>query len=191
MMKNLLWTIVACLVALHAQAMEYETQFEDDHVRIGKAQIGPYEEFSHRAHYPQVLIALKGGALQSVEVDGKVTELPTGVPVYREADAKEERSRNDSSEPIELVVVQLKNSPPVTTNKKEHSHDLFLSVKLNCPTSPELQEFVQSIPPADYQSVGYEDWKMSFLNNMNHLMRLVESEKVFESWWWVTTHENP
>ena len=122
-MKSILVGLV-CLAAASAQALEYEVQFENDQITVAKVKIESQEEIGlHRDVYPQVVIALKGGTITRLEADGRETEVqfPTGVAVTREADPKDElhKSVNNSSEPIELIIIQLKNTPPVVENKEK------------------------------------------------------------------------
>lgn len=180
------------LASASIQALEYEPQFENDQISVAKAKIQPHEEIGlHRDAYPQVVIALKGGTITHLEADGRVTEVhfPTGVAVVREADPQDElhKSVNNSSESVELLIFQLKNSPPIAEHKKENSHDISVNIKINCPTSDEFQEFVKSISPEGRYSSNFNEWKSSFVNNMNQLIHLVESEKIFNSWWSVNT----
>ena len=95
------------------QALEYEVQLDNDHVTVGKATILPHEEIGlHRDAYPQVVVALKGGTITRLEADGTKIDVqfPTGKAVYRQPDPIDElhRSVNDSSETVELIIVQLK-----------------------------------------------------------------------------------
>lgn len=95
-------------------ALEYELQFENDQICVAKAKIGPHEEIGlHRDVYPQVVIAIKGGTITRLEADGRVTDVqfPTDVAVFRPADPQDElhTSVNNSSEPIELLIIQMKN----------------------------------------------------------------------------------
>lgn len=191
-MKKILLGLV-CLASASIQALEYELQFENDQISVAKAKIQPHEEIGlHRDVYPHVVIALKGGTITRLEADGRETEVqfPTGVAVIREADPQDElhKSVNNSSEPVELIIIQLKNNPPIVANKKENSNDISVNIKINCPTSDEFQEFVKSIPPAGKYSSSFNEWKSSFVHNMNQLVHLVESEKIFNSWWSVNTN---
>lgn len=113
-MKRLLIAL-ACFSAIQLQAFEYEPQFENDQVAVAKVTIFAHEEIGlHRDPYPEVVIALKGGTITRLEADGSITEVkfPTNAPVFREADPEDEfhKSVNNSSEEIELIVIQLKNS---------------------------------------------------------------------------------
>lgn len=186
---------LVCLASASIQALEYEPQFENDQISVAKAKIQPYEEIGlHRDTHPQIIIALKGGTITRLEADGRVTDVhfPTGVAVVREADPQDElhSSINNSSEPVELVVIQLKNSPPIQNHKEENSHDISVNIKINCPASDEFQEFVKSIPPEGNYSSSFNEWKSSFISNMKQLIHLVESEKVFNSWWSASANIN-
>lgn len=176
------------------QALEYEQQFENDQICIGKATIAPHEEIGlHRDVHPQVVIALKGGTITRLEADGTTTDVkfPSGEAVFREADPENElhRSVNNSSEPVELIIVQLKNRTPIHTRADEKSHEIAIDIAIDCPMSEELKGFVKSIPTPGNYCLSFEEWKSSFINNMKQLIRLVESEKVYHSFWSVKTDE--
>lgn len=193
-MKKIL-AVLTCFLSFEMQALEYEQQFENDQICIAKAKILPHEEIGlHRDVYPQVVIALKGGTITRLEADGRVTDVkfPTGTAVFREADDPENglhRSVNNSSESVELIIIQLKNSTPINTKMDEKSHEIAIDIKINCPMSPELKNFVKSIPTAGNYSSTFGEWKSSFINNMTQLIRLLESEKVFNSFWSVKTDD--
>lgn len=111
-MKKIL-AVLACLLSFEMQAFEYELQFENDQVSVAKAKIFPHEEIGlHRDVYPHVVVALKGGTITRLEADGGVTDVtfPTNEAVYRESDPENElhRSVNNSSESVELIIIQLK-----------------------------------------------------------------------------------
>ncbi len=193
-MKKVLLATLMCFLSFEMQALEYEKQFENDQICVAKAKISPHEEIGlHRDVYPQVVIALKGGTITRLEADGRTTDVkfPTGEAVYREADPENEQhhSVNNSSESVELITIQLKNSLPEFTKVDEKSHEIAIDIKINCPMSTELKEFVKSIPPAGNYSSSFEEWKSSFINNMTHLIRLVESEKISNSFWSVKTDD--
>jgi hypothetical protein len=112
-MKSVLFGVL-CLISIEVLSMEYEVQFENDQVHVAKAKIMGNEEIGlHRDVYPQVVIALKGGTITRLESDGRLTgvEFPTGTPVFRKPDPENElhRSVNNSSDPVELIIIQLKN----------------------------------------------------------------------------------
>lgn len=185
-MKKLLVTLIFVL-SFEMHALEYEQQFENDQICIAKVKISPHEEIGlHRDVYPQVVIALKGGTITRLEANGEETDVqfPTGVTVFREADKElgTHKSVNNSSESVELIIIQLKNIKPVNKTD-ENSHEIAIDIKINCPMSNELKEFVRSIPPTGNYSVSFGEWKSSFVNNMTKLIQLIESEKVMNSYW--------
>jgi len=107
--------ILACLVLTQVQALEYEVQFENDHVCASRVVIEPKEEVGlHRDAVPQIVVALRGGTITRLEADGREVdvEFPTGKAVYRPVDPGNElhRSVNRSNAPIEIIVVQIKGS---------------------------------------------------------------------------------
>lgn len=71
----------------------------------------------------------------------------------------------------------------------EKSHEITIDIKINCPMSSELMEFVKSIPPSGEYFSTYEEWKSSFINNMTQLFQLIESEKVHSTYWSVKADE--
>lgn len=108
--------VLACFLALEIEALEYQLQFENDQVCAARVKILPHEEIGlHRDAYPQVVVALKGGTITRLEADGRIidVEFPTGVAVYRPTDPENQlhRSINNSDTPVELIIIQLKNSP--------------------------------------------------------------------------------
>lgn len=72
---------------------------------------------------------------------------------------------------------------------EEPTHSVTLEMALKCPYSMELQNLIDSIPPIDRDSPEWEEWKQSFVNNMQRLIELVESDKVGNSYW--TIHVSP
>ena len=117
-MKKLI-TVIYCLLAYHANALEYEAQFENEHISVAKAKIMPDEEIGlHRDVYPQIVIALKGGTITRLEADGRQTDVnfPTGVAVFRDIDPPNEfhKSVNKGSKPVELIIIQLKSDNGVS-----------------------------------------------------------------------------
>lgn len=102
-----------CLFSFEIQAIEYEIQLENDVVSIARAKIMPFEEIGlHRDAYPQVVVALQGGIITRLEADGSTTDVafPTGQAVFREIDPPDQlhKSVNNSSAPVELIIIQLK-----------------------------------------------------------------------------------
>ncbi len=181
------------LISFNAWALDYESLFENNEISICKVSIKPHEEIDlHRDAYPQIVVALKGGTITRLEADGTTTDVvfPTGVAVSRGVDPENElhRSINNSSEPVELIITQLKNVQPKDKNPPINSHDVSVNIQINCPNSDEYAAFLKSIPTKNSDS--FEEWKSSFIDNMGQLINLVESEKVFNSCWSVNTHDN-
>jgi beta-alanine degradation protein BauB len=91
-----------------------EPQFENEHVRVWKSIIMPKQPLTlHRHEHGRALIALKGGQLKVVDGTGKALDtynwesgraywLGVDPPGQMHADL------NDTSEPIEVIVVELK-----------------------------------------------------------------------------------
>ncbi|QLH35412.1 MAG: hypothetical protein HWD61_04010 [Parachlamydiaceae bacterium] len=112
-MKKIFVSFVVLLLSSKTAAMEYEVQFENDKVHVSKANIMPHEEIGlHRDANQHVVVALQGGVITRLEADGTSTKVnfPTGVPVFRDIDPPNEfhKSLNDSDNPIELIIIQLK-----------------------------------------------------------------------------------
>lgn len=102
-----------CLYAIKAHSLEYKILHENDSLSIAQAKIMPYEEIGlHRDVFPQIVIALQGGIITRLEADGSKVEVnfPTGQAVSREADPPEQlhKSINNSPNPVELIIIQLK-----------------------------------------------------------------------------------
>lgn len=102
------------LLSATAHGLDYEVQFENDQVHVSRLRVMPHEEIgSHRDELPKVVVALKGGIITRLESNGTTTEVnfPTGIAVFREADPPNDfhKAVNKSSEPIELITIQLKS----------------------------------------------------------------------------------
>lgn len=69
------------------------------------------------------------------------------------------------------------------------SHEIAIDIRIRCPSSPEFENFVKSIPPAGYNSASYEEWKASFVSSMTQLICLVESGKISSSFWSAKTDD--
>ncbi len=83
------------------------------HATIHHVTIMPQEEIGlHYDEFAQIVVARKGGIITRLEADGTKTEVnfPTGKAILRPAETpdKMHKSINDSSESIELIIVQLK-----------------------------------------------------------------------------------
>jgi hypothetical protein len=72
----------------------------------------------------------------------------------------------------------------------EKTHDITVQIQINCPESDEFTAFEQSIPEPGQRSNTFEEWKTSFVANMNRLISLVESGQVNGSSWGVNAQEH-
>lgn len=97
-----------------ASGTRREPQFENDHVRVWKSIIMPKQPLAlHRHEKGRALIALKGGQLKVVDRDQRVLDTynwQTGKAYWLDADPPGQMhgDLNDTSEPIEVIVVELK-----------------------------------------------------------------------------------
>ncbi len=113
-------TVVAVTAAVDAvqqqqTATRREPQFENGEVRVWKSIIMPNQPLAlHRHDHGRTIVALKGGTLDVV--DGKGATLQkmtweTGKAYWLDADAPgtQHGDLNKTTEPIEVIVVELKN----------------------------------------------------------------------------------
>lgn len=100
------------------QATPQETrripQFDNEHVEVWKSVIVPDQPLEmHRHDNPRAIIALKGGTLTVTNDAGESHQMTweTGSAYWLEADPPGELHGdvNEGDEPIEVIVVQLKN----------------------------------------------------------------------------------
>lgn len=188
-MKRILFACT-CLFA-EISALEYEKQFENEKVLIAKVKLAPYEEVGlHRDALPQVVVALQGGTITRLEPDGRKVDVhfPTGQAVYRPVDPENElhRSVNNGATPVELIITQLKTDTPAYLESRiQDAQSIAVDIRINCALCPEYTEFVNSIPSGNDSSAEWADWKTSFIDNMTKLIKLVESDQVYESMWFV------
>ncbi len=91
-------------------------QFENDYVEVWKSVIVPNQPLEmHRHDNPRAIIALKGGTLTVVNDAGERRDMTweTGSAYWLEADSPDELHGdvNEGPEPVEVIVVQLKDPP--------------------------------------------------------------------------------
>lgn len=68
------------------------------------------------------------------------------------------------------------------------TYRIKMTVEMECPASEELQAFINAQPVGSEESLtDYQQWKFSFLQSISRLEQLVESEKIYNSSWSVTT----
>src|SRR5438552_1281523 len=99
-------------------ASRREPQFENDQVSVWKSIIMPKQPLTqHRHDHGRVLIALTDGELKSVDKDGKLMTLnkwTKGKAYWMDAmpPGQTHADVNDTSKPIEVIVVELKKDRP-------------------------------------------------------------------------------
>ena len=97
-----------------------EPQFENSEVQVWKSIIYPSQPLSlHRHDHGRALISLNGGQLNVVDEKGKVLDvykLQPGTARWLDADkpGTQHADVNPGKEPVEVIVVQLKNDKPIT-----------------------------------------------------------------------------
>ncbi|HYE86092.1 MAG TPA: cupin domain-containing protein [Vicinamibacterales bacterium] len=113
-------TVFAAGVAVGQQAgpTRREPQFENSEVQVWKSIINPGKPLGlHRHDHGRALISLNGGTLHVVDADGKVLDtynLKAGTAMWLDADkpGTQHADVNPGKEPVEVIVVQLKNDKP-------------------------------------------------------------------------------
>ncbi len=96
-----------------------EPQFENSEVQVWKSIISPGTPLGlHRHEHGRALISLNGGVLNVVDEKGKVTDvykLQAGKAMWLDADkpGTQHADVNPGKEPVEVIVVQLKNDKPI------------------------------------------------------------------------------
>ena len=113
-------TVFAAGVAVGQQsgASRREPQFENSEVQVWKSIIMPNQQLAlHRHDHGRALIALKTGNLDVVDATGKTLETykwEAGKAYWLDADkaGTQHADVNRGKEPMEVIVVQLKNDKP-------------------------------------------------------------------------------
>ena len=96
-----------------------EPQFENSEVQVWKSIISPGTPLGlHRHDHGRALISLNGGVLNVVDGNGKVVDvykLQAGKAMWLDADkpGTQHADVNPGKEPVEVIVVQLKNDKPL------------------------------------------------------------------------------
>jgi len=96
------------------RATRREPQFENEQVRVWKSVIMPKQPLTmHRHEHGRALIALTGGELKVVDPDGKTLNTyhwESGKAYWLDADPSGQLHAdvNDTSHPIEVIVVELR-----------------------------------------------------------------------------------
>ena len=96
-----------------------EPQFENSEVQVWKSIISPGTPLGlHRHDHGRALVSLNGGVLNVVDAGGKVLDtynLKAGTAMWLDADkpGTQHADVNPGKEPVEVIVVQLKNDKPL------------------------------------------------------------------------------
>ncbi len=96
-------------------ATHRESQVENEQVKVWKTTIMPHQPLNmHRHDRNRVVVTLKGGTLTKIEETGETSELvfEEGKAYWLESDPPGTRHAdiNDSSEPVEVMVIEIKNN---------------------------------------------------------------------------------
>ena len=97
-----------------------EPQFENSEVQVWKSIIFPGKPLGlHRHEHGRALVSLNGGVLNVVDGNGKVLDvykLEAGKAMWLDADkpGTQHADVNPGKDPVEVIVVQLKNDKPIT-----------------------------------------------------------------------------
>lgn len=113
-------SVFAAGVAIGQQnaASRREPQLENSEVQVWKSIVMPNQPLSlHRHDHGRALISLNGGTLNVVDGAGKVMDvykLEAGKAIWLEADkaGTQHADVNPGTQPVEVIVVQLKNDKP-------------------------------------------------------------------------------
>lgn len=113
-------TVFAAGVAVGQQAgaSRREPQFENSELRVWKSIIMPNQPLAlHRHEHGRAAVVLKGGNLDLVDATGATKQTyqwETGKAYWLDSDpvGTEHGDMNHGKEPIEVVIVELKNDKP-------------------------------------------------------------------------------
>jgi hypothetical protein len=94
--------------AVKADPQHYTVEFENDRVRIIRIKYGPHEKSVMHTHGPNVAIMLSENNVRMTSPDGTSEDVLQEVGMAVWADAGEHLPENLSDEPLEVVLVELK-----------------------------------------------------------------------------------
>ena len=117
---TVLGAVFAAGVAVGQQgaASRREPQFENGEVKVWKSIIMPNQPLAqHRHDHGRTIVTLKGGTLDVVDAKGATLETmkwETGKAYWLDADkaGTQHGDLNKGKEPMEVIVVELKNDKP-------------------------------------------------------------------------------
>ena len=94
--------------AVKADPQHYTVEFENDKIRIIRVKYGPGEKSLMHSHGPNVAVFLTGATVRMTSADGTSEESTTPAGTAGWSDAQEHLPENLSGEPLEVVLVELK-----------------------------------------------------------------------------------
>jgi len=94
--------------AVKADPQHYTVEFENDRVRIIRIKYGPGEKSVMHTHGPHVAITLTENATRMTLADGTSEETTTESGAANWSDATEHLPENLSDDPLEVILVELK-----------------------------------------------------------------------------------
>jgi len=94
--------------AVTADPKHYTVEFENDKIRIIRIKYGPGEKSVMHTHGPNAAIFLSNSKSRMTLADGTSQELTTKIGATQWSDSDEHLPENLSDEPLEVVLVELK-----------------------------------------------------------------------------------
>ena len=94
--------------AIDADPEHYTLEFENDKVRIIRIKYGPGEKSVMHTHGPNVAVFLTTNEVRFTLPDGSSVDASSEAGKTQWADAEEHLPENLSDEPLEVVLVELK-----------------------------------------------------------------------------------
>ena len=95
--------------AVEADPEHYTVEFENDRVRVIRITYGPGERSVMHTHGPNVAVFLTTNSVRFTFPDGTSTEVTAEAGGTQWADAEEHLPENLSDDPLEVVIVELKD----------------------------------------------------------------------------------
>ena len=92
-----------------ADPEHYTVEFENDKVRIIRIKYGPGEKSVMHTHGPNVSIFLTTNAVRFTSPDGTSVDVKAEAGGTQWADAEEHLPENLSDDPLEVILVELKD----------------------------------------------------------------------------------
>ena len=108
-------TPVSTLTSQQPAGTQRTPQFENEDVKVWKTVVMPNAPLTMHTHdHPRVIVALSGGTMKVVNQDGtsETHRWDTGKAYWlsREEGKKRHADANQGDKPIEVMVIELKNS---------------------------------------------------------------------------------